>query len=53
MVEAESAAAVKEAITQWRARGPGFFKCTKTAAAMSVQEPIALSGEIVKAVGAA
>ena len=46
LVEADSAEAVMRAIGLWRAAGAGFFKFTKTAPALPVQEIITLTGEI-------
>ncbi len=52
LAEAESAAAMNEALTLWRAAGAGFFKSTKTSPAMPVHEAIPRVGEILKALGA-
>lgn len=38
VTEAESAEAVQNALTLWRAAGRGFFKTTRTSPAMSVKE---------------
>jgi hypothetical protein len=48
MCEAESAAAINQALTMWRAACPGFFKTTRTAPAMPVQESIPMTGELMK-----
>ena len=48
--EAESAADVFAAVGLWRAAGAGFFKKTRTAPALPVQEAIALSAELTEAV---
>ncbi len=52
LAEAESAAAMNEALALWRAAGAGFFKSTKTAPAMPIQEAIPQTAEILKALGA-
>jgi hypothetical protein len=43
VVEAETAAQVNDAIMVWRAAGKGFFKHTRTAPALPVQEAIGAS----------
>ena len=52
MSEAESAAAINQALVMWRAACPGFFKTTRTAPAMTVQESIPLTAELLKTLGA-
>ena len=49
ITEAESAADVFHAINTWRSAGAGFFKSTKTAPAMPVEETIPIGAEILKA----
>lgn len=51
VAEADSAAAIQRSLNMWRAAGTGFFKSTKTAPAVPVQEGIALGGELLKALG--
>ena len=53
LFEADTAAAAFRAIALWRAAGPGFFKVTKTAPVLSVQEIIPLTGEIQSALSSA
>lgn len=45
--EAESAADMGRAINMWRAAGTGFFKSTRTAPAMPVEEAIEDTAEMV------
>jgi hypothetical protein len=52
MAEAESAVAINQALVMWRTACPGFFKTTKTAPAMPVQESIPLTAELLKTLGA-
>ena len=52
LMEAESAADVFRALDLWRAAGAGFFKLTKTAPAMPIEELIPIVGEIQSALGA-
>ncbi|MFQ5570515.1 MAG: DUF3303 domain-containing protein [Rhodothermales bacterium] len=52
LLEAESAADCFRAINTWRASGTGFFKITKTAPAMPVQEAMATATEMMEALGA-
>ena len=47
-LKAESAAAINQALVMWRTACPGFFKTTKTAPAMPVQESIPLTAELLK-----
>ena len=47
IAEAESIAAMDRAISMWRAAGTGFFKYTKTAPAMPVQELMPLTVELL------
>jgi hypothetical protein len=51
--EAETAAAANRAINLWRSAGAGFFKSTRTAPAIPVQEAIQVGGEILQALGSA
>ena len=51
IMEAERAEDVIRAIDQWRAAGAGFFKITKTAPALPIQEAIPIEAEILKALG--
>jgi len=52
MCEAESAAAINQALVMWRAACPGFFKTTRTAPVIPVQEGIASTGELLKTLAA-
>lgn len=49
LMEAETAADAFRAIDLWRAAGAGFFKFTKTAPAMPIQELIPVANEIQSA----
>jgi hypothetical protein len=49
LLEADNAADVFRALDLWRAAGAGFFKMTKTAPALPVQELMPLGAEITKA----
>ncbi len=51
VAEAESAADIAQAIGMWRAAGAGFFKSTRTAPAEPVQESLARTDELLKALG--
>ena len=53
LCEADSAQAINQALVMWRAACPGFFKTTKTAPAIPVQEGIASTAELVKTLGTA
>lgn len=53
LVEADSAQAINDALSMWRAAVPGFFKLTKTAPALPVQEALPAAGRILQALGAA
>ena len=46
LFEADTAADAFRAIALWRAAGAGFFKVTKTAPVLTVQEIIPLGAEI-------
>lgn len=46
MIEADTFEQLMRATGVWRASTPGFFKTTKAAPAMPVQEIIPLAGEI-------
>jgi hypothetical protein len=48
LCEAESAAAISQALVMWRTACPGFFKTTKTSPAMPVQESIPLTAQLLK-----
>jgi hypothetical protein len=52
IAEANSAADINRAINMWRAAGNGFFKFTKTAPAMPVQEMMPLIGELLQTLSA-
>jgi hypothetical protein len=52
LCEAESASAINQALVIWRAACPGFFKTTRTAPAMPVQEAMPLTGELLKTLAA-
>lgn len=49
IAEAESAADISRAINMWRAAGAGFFKATRTAPAIPVQEAVANTEELLSA----
>jgi hypothetical protein len=49
LLEADNAADVFRALDLWRAAGAGFFKVTKTAPALPVQEQMQLGAEITQA----
>ena len=51
VLETDSEADVFHALALWRAAGAGFFKMTKTAPTLPVQEVIPIVGEIHQAVG--
>ena len=51
LCEAESAPAINQALVMWRTACPGFFKTTRTAPAMPVQESIPLTAELLKTLG--
>lgn len=53
LTEADSAAAINAAITQWRAAGAGFFRSTRTAPALPVEDAIPQIQQVLKDVGAA
>jgi hypothetical protein len=53
LIEADTAAAANEALTQWRAAGAGFFKSTKTAPAIPVEEAIPQVQQTLQDVGRA
>ncbi len=48
ITEAESAQAVDAALALWRMAGAGFFKTTRTAPAMPVQEAIPHAAELLQ-----
>ena len=51
LLEADTAADAIRTISVWRAAGAGFFKFTKTAPALPIQELIPIAAEIQKALG--
>jgi uncharacterized protein DUF3303 len=51
LLEADSAEDAFRAIDVWRAAGAGFFKSTRTAPALSVQQMIQLTSETTAALG--
>jgi len=53
LCEAESAAAINQALVMWRAVCPGFFKTSKTASTIQVQDGIASTAELLKILGGA
>jgi hypothetical protein len=52
IMEAAQVEDVHRAIELWRAGGAGFFKSTRTAPAMPIQQMMANTAEILKAVDA-
>jgi len=52
LCEADSVPAMIQALVMWRAACPGFFKTTKTAPALPVQESIPLTAALLKTLGA-
>jgi len=52
LCEADSVPAMTQALVMWRAACPGFFKTTKTAPALPVQESIPLTAALLKTLGA-
>jgi len=52
LCEAETAADINQALAMWRAAGAGFFKTTRTAPAMPIQESMPLTAELLKTLGA-
>jgi hypothetical protein len=52
LVEADSVQAINDALTMWRAAVPGFFKITKTAPVLPVQEAIPATVKILEALNA-
>ena len=53
LLEADNAADAFRAVDVWRAAGAGFFKLTKTAPAMPIQDLIPIAAEMQKALGSA
>jgi hypothetical protein len=53
LVEADSAQAINDALSMWRAAVPGFFKSTKTSPAIAVQEAIPAAARILQTLGSA
>ena len=51
VLEADNEADVFRALALWRAAGAGFFKVTKTAPTLPVQEVIPIAAEIHEALG--
>lgn len=52
VMEADRAEDVFRAIDQWRAAGAGFFKATRTAPALPIQQVLPLGQEVLTALGA-
>ena len=52
IMEAERAEDVHRALELWRAAGAGFFKATRTAPALPIQQLLPVASEALKAVGA-
>jgi hypothetical protein len=48
IVESDSTQAVSDALSLWRAAIPGFFKLTKTAPALPVQEALPGTGKLLQ-----
>lgn len=48
VVESESAEALQQALGLWRAAGRGFFQITKTAPAVSVEDAMANTQELLE-----
>jgi hypothetical protein len=51
LMEAETAEDAFRATTLWRSAGAGFFKVTKTAPALPIQEGIPIVSDILNALG--
>jgi hypothetical protein len=49
--EADTAAAATHALNLWRTAAAGFFRLTRTAPAVTVQEAIQLAGDELRALG--
>jgi len=49
VAEADTAADIAQAINVWRVAAAGFFKATKTAPAVPIQEDVAHAEEVLKA----
>ncbi len=52
IAEAESAADIERSLNLWRASAAGFFRLTKTAPAVTIQERMAATAELLKALDA-
>jgi|SRR5215212_8445967 len=52
IMEAERAEDIHRALELWRAGGAGFFKSTRTAPAMPIQQVIPVAADVLKAVDA-
>ena len=52
IAEAETAAAMSKAVNVWRTAAAGFFKRTKTAPIMPVQESMKVTGGLLGAIAA-
>ena len=52
ILEAERAEDAFRAVELWRAAGAGFFKSTRTAPALPIEQIIPVAAEVLKAVGA-
>ena len=53
LLEADNAEDVFRAIDLWRAAGAGFFKFTKTSAALPIQEVIPIAADIQQSLASA
>ena len=51
ILEVEQAEDIFRALDLWRAAGAGFFKSTKTAPALPIQQMIPLGADVLKALG--
>ncbi len=51
LAEAESVADISRAINAWRVAGAGFFKCTRTAPAQTIEESVSQQAELLKTLG--
>ena len=52
ILEAERAEEVFRALDLWRAAGAGFYKSTKTAPALPIEQVIPIGADVLKALGA-
>lgn len=53
LMEADSAQAVNDSISMWRAAIPGFFKFTKTAPLIPVQDAMPAGAKLLQALASA